>query len=173
VGGWSTPRPGRFTPPGKETRCSLYRRQGGPKGRSGWVRNISTPTGTRSPDRPAPSQSLYRLRYPGSRMYVTNVTSREPDTSHSCHTVRVSFHIEPYKPRYKVCSFFRKQPHKGWSHLISKTLGHSLPNSDQNTFLDLSRQGALGQACALLPHLRSSGILRDVGWWFVLGLFDP
>ena len=37
VGGWSTPRPGRFTPR-KETRYPLYRRLGGPKGR---VRKIS------------------------------------------------------------------------------------------------------------------------------------
>ena len=40
--GWSTPRPGRFTP-GKETRHPLYRRLGGPQGRSGRVRNISPP----------------------------------------------------------------------------------------------------------------------------------
>ena len=35
-GGWSTPRPGRFTP-GKETRYPLYRRLCGPQGRSGRV----------------------------------------------------------------------------------------------------------------------------------------
>ena len=60
--GWGvsvTPRP-LFTP-GKETRYPLYRRLGGPQGRSGQVRKISTPTGIRSPDRPARSQSLYRL----------------------------------------------------------------------------------------------------------------
>jgi hypothetical protein len=51
-GGWSTPRPGRFTP-GKETRHPLYRWLGGPQGRSGRVRNISPPTGIRSTDRPA------------------------------------------------------------------------------------------------------------------------
>jgi hypothetical protein len=33
-GGWSTPRPGRFTP-GKETRYPLYRRRGGSQDRSG------------------------------------------------------------------------------------------------------------------------------------------
>ena len=33
-GGWSAPRPGRFTP-GKETWYSLYRRLGGPQSRSG------------------------------------------------------------------------------------------------------------------------------------------
>ena len=50
--------------PGK-TRYPLYRRLGGPQGRSGRVRKISPPTGIRSPDRPARSQSLYPLRYPG------------------------------------------------------------------------------------------------------------
>ena len=62
-GGWSAPRPGRFIP-GK-TRYPLYRRLGGPQGRSGWVRKNSPPTGIRSLDRPARSESLYRLSYPG------------------------------------------------------------------------------------------------------------
>jgi len=35
--GWSTPRPGRFTS-GKETRYPFYKTLGGPKGRSGRVR---------------------------------------------------------------------------------------------------------------------------------------
>jgi rRNA maturation protein Nop10 len=43
-GGWSTPRPGRFTP-GKESRYPLYRRLGWPQGRSGRVRKISLPPG--------------------------------------------------------------------------------------------------------------------------------
>jgi hypothetical protein len=45
--GWvvnATPRPGRFTP-GKETRNPLYRRLGGPQGRSGQVRTIQPPPG--------------------------------------------------------------------------------------------------------------------------------
>jgi len=42
-GEWSTPRPGRFTP-GK-TRYPLYRRLGGPQGRSGQVRKISLSPG--------------------------------------------------------------------------------------------------------------------------------
>ena len=50
-------------PPGK-TRYPLYRRLGGPQGRSGRVRKISPPTGIRSPDRPTLSESLYRLSYP-------------------------------------------------------------------------------------------------------------
>jgi hypothetical protein len=44
VGGWSTPRPGRFIP-GKETRYPLYRRLGRPQDWSGWVLKISPPTG--------------------------------------------------------------------------------------------------------------------------------
>ena len=56
-GGWSTLLPDRFTP-GKESRYPLYRRLGGPHGRSGRVRKISPPTGIRSSDRPARSKSL-------------------------------------------------------------------------------------------------------------------
>ena len=60
-GEWSAARPGRTLPPGK-TRYPLYRRLGGPQGRSGRVENLA-PTGIRSPDRLARSQSLYRLSY--------------------------------------------------------------------------------------------------------------
>jgi len=41
-------------PPGKN-RLKLYRRLGEPQGRSRQVRKISSPTGIRSPDRPARS----------------------------------------------------------------------------------------------------------------------
>jgi hypothetical protein len=43
-GGWLAPRPGRFTHR-KESRYPLYRRLGGPQGRSGQVRKISPPQG--------------------------------------------------------------------------------------------------------------------------------
>ena len=58
----SASRPGRSLPLGK-TRYPLYRRLGGPQGQSGQVRQISPPTGIRSPDHPARSQSLYRMSY--------------------------------------------------------------------------------------------------------------
>ena len=48
-------------PPGK----TQYKRLGGPQSRSGRMRKISPPTGIRSPDRQARSESLYRLSYPG------------------------------------------------------------------------------------------------------------
>ena len=58
-GGWSTQGPGRFTP--KKAPLPIV----------GWVpgrvwpgAGNLVPTGIRSPDRPARSQSLYRLRYP-------------------------------------------------------------------------------------------------------------
>ena len=44
MGGWLTPRPGSFTP-GNRTRYPLYRRRGGPQGRSGRVRKILPPPG--------------------------------------------------------------------------------------------------------------------------------
>ena len=50
--------------PSAKTRYPLYRRLGGPQGWYGRVRKISPPTGIRSSDRPARSQSLYRLSYP-------------------------------------------------------------------------------------------------------------
>ena len=49
-------------PPGK-VRYPLYRRLGRSQGRFGRVRKISPPTGIRSPDRAARSESLCRLRY--------------------------------------------------------------------------------------------------------------
>ena len=61
-GEWSAARPGRTLPPGK-TRYPFYRRLSGPQCRSGRAENL-VPTGTWSPDRPASSQSLYRLSYP-------------------------------------------------------------------------------------------------------------
>jgi len=50
--------------PPEKTRYPLYRRLGGPQGRSRRVRKILPSTGIRSPDRPARSESLYRLSYP-------------------------------------------------------------------------------------------------------------
>jgi len=62
-GAWSTPRLGRFTP-GNDS-LPLYRRLVGHQGLSERVRKISPPTGMRYPDRPADSESLYWLCYPG------------------------------------------------------------------------------------------------------------
>ena len=66
VGVSPTPRPP--LPPGK-TRYPLYRRLRGPQGRPG-REVILVPTGIRSPDRSARSQSLYRLSYRPIEMVV-------------------------------------------------------------------------------------------------------
>jgi hypothetical protein len=60
------PRPGHFTP-GTETLYPFYGRLGGSQGRSGLVRKISPPTWIGFPDRPARSESLYRVSHPGQR----------------------------------------------------------------------------------------------------------
>ena len=61
-GEWSATLPGRTLPPGK-TRYPFYRRLGEPQGRSG--RGGKSRSHRDSiPDRPARSQSLYRLSYP-------------------------------------------------------------------------------------------------------------
>jgi len=60
-GEWSAGRLGRTLPPG-QNRYPLYRRLGGPHGRSGRAENL-VPTGIGSQDRAARSQSLYRLSY--------------------------------------------------------------------------------------------------------------
>ena len=63
-GEWSAARPGRTLPPGK-TRYPLYRRLGGPQGRSGRAKNL-VPTGIRSRIVQPITQSLYRLSYPAT-----------------------------------------------------------------------------------------------------------
>ena len=72
-GVWSTPRPGRLTP-GKDPVPIVYE-LGGPHDRSGRVRNRPPPTGIRSHELPARSESIYRLSYPGPiyiYIYITN-----------------------------------------------------------------------------------------------------
>jgi hypothetical protein len=67
-GEWSATRPGRTLPPGK-TRYPLYRSLGGPPELVWTGAENLAPTGVRSPDRPARSQSLYRLSQPGPQKF--------------------------------------------------------------------------------------------------------
>ena len=64
----SAARPSRSLPPGK-TRYPLYRRLGGPQGRSGRGESLA-PTGIRSPDRPARSSVATRNELPGPHLSV-------------------------------------------------------------------------------------------------------
>jgi hypothetical protein len=52
-----------------KTQCPLYRSLGGLQGQSRRVQKISPPTGIRSPDRPARSESLYWLSYRGPLIF--------------------------------------------------------------------------------------------------------
>ena len=78
-------------------RYQLYRRLGGPQGRSGRVRKISPPAGIRSPDRPAHSQSLYRLRYPGNHTGVQLLPICNPELEGAGGSVRRHGHFNPEK----------------------------------------------------------------------------
>ena len=94
MGEGSASRSGRFLPPGK-TSYPSFRRLDGPQGRSGQVRKISPPTGIRSPDRPASSQSLYPLHYPAQ------TTIRSPDRparSQSLYRLRYPAHTTILSP---------------------------------------------------------------------------
>jgi hypothetical protein len=46
---------------------AMYRRLGRPQAQNRRVRKIKSPTGIRSPNRPARSELLYRPRYPDQR----------------------------------------------------------------------------------------------------------
>jgi hypothetical protein len=65
---WSTLRLGRFTPCKDPVPIVKEAGWASEPVRTG-AENLS-PTGVRSPDRPARSKSLYRLRYPGSVLFV-------------------------------------------------------------------------------------------------------
>jgi hypothetical protein len=91
-GEWSAARPNRTLPPGK-TRYPYYTRLGGPQGRSGQVRKITPPTGIRSLDRPARSQSLYRLSYP-AHSFLSTVAKLRKATMSFVMSVRPSVRVE-------------------------------------------------------------------------------
>ena len=86
---WSAARPGR-TLPQEKTRYSFYR--GGPKGRYGREENL-VPTGIRSADRPARSQSLYRLSY---RTHISSLIL----SCISIHAPSKSSHIQSFQPHF-------------------------------------------------------------------------
>jgi hypothetical protein len=57
-------------PPRKSPGTTSIEGLGGPQGRSGRVWKTSPHNGIRSPDRPARSESLYRLSYRGPRIQI-------------------------------------------------------------------------------------------------------
>jgi hypothetical protein len=74
-GGRSPPRPGRFTP-GKYP-VHIGQEAGWAPGPAWTYAKNLAPTGIRSPDRPARSQSLYRMSYPASVQWVLRLISQD------------------------------------------------------------------------------------------------
>jgi hypothetical protein len=66
AGGWSTSRPAALTP-GKDPVPIVYEAGWAPGPVWTGAENL-TPSEIRSPDRPARSESLYRLSYPGPQL---------------------------------------------------------------------------------------------------------
>jgi hypothetical protein len=62
--GWLVPRPGRFTPRERDP-VPIVQEAGWAPGPVWTAAENVFPTGVRSPDRPARSESLYRLSYRG------------------------------------------------------------------------------------------------------------
>jgi hypothetical protein len=77
-GGQPTPRPGRFVPR-NDTWYSLYRRLGGPQGRSEGLQKMSPPPGFNPRNVHPVASSLYRLRRnfraAGSHLIISNCSS--------------------------------------------------------------------------------------------------
>jgi hypothetical protein len=78
-GGWSTPRPGRFTP-GKDP-VPIVQEAGWAPGPVWTGEENLARTGIRSPDCPARSESLYRLKYPDP---LTKYYSGQKSTGGTC-----------------------------------------------------------------------------------------
>jgi hypothetical protein len=70
--GWSTPRPGRLYS-GKDPVPIVQ--EAGWASEPVWIG--AKKTGIRSPDLPASSESLYRLRHPGSSSFVSCINSNK------------------------------------------------------------------------------------------------
>ena len=131
--GWSTPRPGRFTL-GNDP-VPLYRRLGGPHGRSGRVRKISPPTGIRSPDPPARRVAIPTELFRERNAYINtgnlsishrlsvNVTPRKESPLFSLGPFRYHDHIRSLShgtgrpPHWRNC-----QIHQSWEPSLTSLI---------------------------------------------------
>jgi hypothetical protein len=99
----ATPRP---LYPRKKTRYPLYMRLGGPQGRSGRVRKISTLTGIRSPDR------LARSIFPRNLLLVRILSQIIPSHAYTLAVRLISTLTYICTCVYQLVSFFQVSPPK-------------------------------------------------------------
>jgi hypothetical protein len=131
---WSTPRAPAALPSGM-TRYPLYRRLGGPQGRSGRVRKISPPTGIRSPDPPARRVAIPTELCRERNAYINtgnlsislrlsvNVTPRKESPLFSLGPFRYHDHIRSLShgtgrpPHWRSC-----QIHQSWEPRVTSLI---------------------------------------------------
>ena len=118
LGSWLTPRPSCFTP--ENDLIPLYRRMGRPQV---WAdtENLA-PTRIRSPDRPARSDSLYRLSYPGHT--TTKTTTANENVNMITHN---SFSIS----RRQDSLPWKRTRYVPWQYRVETTQPHG--KTTQNT----------------------------------------
>ena len=94
--GWSAPPPGRFTP-GEDAVPIVQEAGWAPEPVWNGAENLS-PTGIRSPDRPARSKSQYRLSYPDPcYIYVPQKSVNTPEASFSFCFLETCKFLQKYK----------------------------------------------------------------------------
>jgi hypothetical protein len=91
--------------PSGSIRYPLCRRLGGSQGRSKRVWKISPSTGNQSPDRPARSESLYRLTYPGLPL-GTSLPVKQMFHVHLCQYYAIT--LTPTRLSLATCSVMDK-----------------------------------------------------------------
>jgi len=109
----------------------LYRRLGGPQGRSGRLReNLAPPpSGIRSPNRPARSESLYRLSYPGplnheALMLMPLACFPSSPERLLCNALCLSF----CDPKACLCAVFSRQASIQIVQRINSLLATAIPS---------------------------------------------
>jgi hypothetical protein len=118
----SASRSGRSLLQGK-SRYPLYKRLGGPQGRSGQVWKSSPLPGFLSPDRPARSQPLYRLSYQAHTLNIYQSKTLQKEVAwrtvkHNFYTTHASF--SGGKKDYSFCLMVEASDHGYVLHTRSK-----------------------------------------------------
>ena len=123
----ATPRPLR---PEKQIRYPSYRRLGGPQGRSRRVEKMSPPTGVRPPDRPARSESLYRLSYRDPKLCLGEQKISYRPLTPSTVKYSLTRHISTFTAKYTSRRMDRNKAIKCHLSVSQSTLRLSKTNAN-------------------------------------------